>query len=207
MLTASVEFMSGAVERTGRALVGDDDVSLMTAVSGGNRQALGRLYDRYAPLLLGVGVRLLGQRREAEDLVHDVFLEVWRNASAYDVGRGSVRTWILMRLRSRALDRLKSVTHTRVSSLEETAAHEPSAAGAGEGHEDPSLAADRTRVRRALSLLPAEQRAVLELAYFEGLSSQEIASRVGVPVGTVKSRVAAAMTKLRAELLPAGGLL
>lgn len=204
MLTASVECMSGAVSRSGRASA-DDDVSLVVAIAGGDRPALARLYDRYAPLLLGVGVRLLGQRREAEDLVHDVFLEVWRSADDYDTGRGSVRTWILMRLRSRALDRLKSASHTRVSSLEEAPDKEPPASAVAD--EDPSLAADRTRVRRALSLLPTEQRAVLELAYFEGLSSQEIATRIGIPIGTVKSRSAAAMMKLRAELLPAGGLL
>lgn len=192
--------MSGVVERSDRLHPGDEDATLMTAVAGGDKGCLARLYDRYASVLMAVGVRMLGQRREAEDLLHDVFLEVWRQAGDYDPARGSVRTWILMRMRSRALDRLKSAAHSRSTSLDEAPVHE-----APQGGDDPTLAADRSRVRRALTSLPDEQRSVLELAYFEGLSSQEIATRVGVPVGTVKSRVAAGMTKLRAVLLPAGG--
>jgi RNA polymerase sigma-70 factor (ECF subfamily) len=177
----------------------DDDTALMVSVAGGDKDGLARLYDRYAPLLTAVAIRMLGSRREAEDLVHDVFLEVWRQSGDYDAARGTVRTWILMRMRSRALDRRKSVHNSRVDALDERHVVESVV------DEDATLAADRGRVRRALAGLPDEQRAVLQLAYFEGLSSQEIAERVGIPVGTVKSRVAAAMARLRAELLPGGG--
>lgn len=167
----------------------------MTAIAGGDRDALGRLYDRYAGMLVAIAERLLGGAREAPDLVHDVLLEVWRQAGDYDATRGSVKSWILLRLRSRAADRRKAPSSSRVVGLADTNVTESAATG-----EDPSLAPDREKVRRALAELPADQRAVLELGYFEGLSSSEIAARLAVPIGTVKSRVAAAIGKLRAGL-------
>ncbi len=173
----------------------EEDGEIILKVSNGDRPALGRLYDRYASLLLAVGRRIVGDAREAEDLVHDVFLEVWRSAGDYDAARGSVRAWILMRLRSRALDRKKSPRVTRQIALTEEAAASLVAVS-----DDPQLAPDRARVRRALAELPPEQRAVLELGYYEGLSSSEIATRVEAPIGTVKSRVAAGLAKLRAGL-------
>jgi RNA polymerase sigma-70 factor (ECF subfamily) len=175
---------------------GGEDRKLVTRVAGGDNHALGALYDRYAPHMLALARRMLGDAREAEDLIHDVFLEVWRQAADYDAARGSVRAWIVMRLRSRALDRLKAPRVARSVPLEGARVDEPVVV------EDPALAPDRAAVRRALAELPAEQRAVLELGYFEGLSSAEIADRVSVPIGTVKSRVAAGMAKLRAGLVP-----
>jgi RNA polymerase sigma-70 factor (ECF subfamily) len=174
------------------------DEALVRALAGGDREALGRLYDRYAALLIGVGYQILGNRREAEDLLHDVFLEAWRQAGQYDPGRGSVRAWLVMRTRSRALDRRKSAGFSRQVPLE--LGRLDAAASAGTAHHDPALAADCVRLRRALAALPGEQRAVLELSYFEGLSAADIAERVGVPIGTVKSRTAAALAKLRASL-------
>ena len=171
-----------------------DDRALVARVAGGDQTALGRLYDRYVATLLALARRMLGDAREAEDLVHDLFLEVWRQAGDYDGARGSVRAWILMRLRSRALDRRKSPRLARRSSLDDA----PIASL--ESADDPSIAADRSRVRRALGGLPGEQRLVLELSYFEGLSSSEIAERETLPLGTVKSRLAAGMHKLRAAL-------
>jgi RNA polymerase sigma-70 factor (ECF subfamily) len=142
---------------------------------------------------MAVGQRILGDRREAEDVLHDVFLEVWRAAADYDEERGSVRAWLVMRMRSRALDRRKAAGFARVVPLEERS--DSTRAG-----DDPSVQPDRERVKRALAELPADQRQVLELGYFEGLSSTEIAARTDTPVGTVKSRVAAALGKLRAVL-------
>jgi RNA polymerase sigma-70 factor (ECF subfamily) len=169
------------------------DAALVRGIARGDRDALARLYDRYAGILMAVGQRILHERREAEDLLHDVFLEVWRQAADYDAERGTVRAWLLLRMRSRALDRRKSAGYARVISLEERRAPEE---GRVPG-EDPLLSPDREAVRRALAELPADQRQVLELGYFEGLSSSEIATRIDVPIGTVKSRVAAALTKLR----------
>ena len=88
--------MSSAAERANRLVTNEEDVTLMTAVAGGDRECLGRLYDRYAPVLIAVGIKMLGNRREAEDLVHDVFLEVWRQSGDYDESRGSVRTSLLI---------------------------------------------------------------------------------------------------------------
>jgi RNA polymerase sigma-70 factor, ECF subfamily len=173
-----------------------EDAQLVAAMCNGNRDALATLYDRYATLLLAVAMRILADRRESEDLVHDVMLEVWRHAADYDTSRGTVRAWILIRLRSRALDRKKSVGATRVVAVDPERLHEQRDMTA----EDPAFGPDRTAVRRALEALPEEQRTVLELGYFEGLSSSEIAERIDAPIGTVKSRVAAALAKLRAGL-------
>lgn len=176
--------------------VGDyiDDAGLIAAMHAGERQALASLYDRYASLLLSVAARMLGDRREAEDLVHDVMLEAWRQCGDYAPARGTVRSWLLVRLRSRAIDRRKSVGVSRVSVVD------PERLKERPDDVDVSLGPDHARVRSALAALPEEQREVLELGYFEGLSSSEIATRIAVPLGTVKSRVAAGLAKLRAGL-------
>ncbi|MBI2394661.1 MAG: sigma-70 family RNA polymerase sigma factor [Deltaproteobacteria bacterium] len=168
----------------------EDDAHLVSAMGEGDRDALARLYDRHAPALRVKAARLLGDRRDAEDLVHDVMLEVHRHASDYDDARGSVRAWMLTRLRSRALDRLKRAT--RVTSVDPARLFEVPC------DEDASASADRSRVLRALAALPDAQRVVLELTYFDGCSSSEIAARVAAPIGTVKSRVAAGLARLRA---------
>lgn len=183
------------VEATRSGLdVESDDRELVRRVAGGDRNALGLLYDRYAPIVLALGQKILRSRREAEDLLQDVFLEVWRQAGDYEPSRGSVRTWIVLRARSRALDRCRSAW-SRVVPIEDTQER------GDEGAVDPMLQADHERLRRVLVTLPEEQQKVLELGYFEGLSSSEIAERLGVPLGTVKSRVAAALAKLRAVLV------
>jgi RNA polymerase sigma-70 factor, ECF subfamily len=173
-----------------------DDCSLVAAMARGDRLALAALYDLYAPILVALVRRILGSRQEAEDVVHDVFLESWRRAADYDQTRGSVRTWLALRARSRALDRKKSAAVQRTVSSDHGAAIAPAAA------EDTSNAPDCARLRRALIALPVEQRTVLLLGYFEGMSSSEIADTVGVPIGTVKSRVAAALARLRAAIAP-----
>lgn len=172
-----------------------DDVTLMDEAGRGEVDALSTLYDRYSELCLGAAVKMLGDRGRAEDLVHDVFMEVWRHAATYDRTRGTVRTWILVRLRSRALDKLRSASVRREITVEDATPAEPMPAA-----EDPSLSPDRAAVVRALSELPNEQRQVLELAYFHGLSSSEIAEQMGSPLGTVKSRTAAGLAKLRAAM-------
>lgn len=172
----------------------DPDVELVIAVARGERAALGTLYDKYATFLMSLAMRIVRDRREAEDLLHDVFLEVWRSAVDYDPARGRVRTWLAIRMRSRALDRQKSARVSRQSGddsvLERVAV---------EGGVD--LGPDQARVRTALGSLSPDQRRVVELAYFEGQSCSEIAGALSVPIGTVKSRMAAAMAKLRTELL------
>ncbi|MCA9694723.1 MAG: sigma-70 family RNA polymerase sigma factor [Polyangiaceae bacterium] len=170
------------------------------AVAEGDREALGRLYDRHAPVLLALAQRILKNQRESEDLLHDVFVEAWRRAGDYDPQRGSVATWLRLRMRSRALDRVRSARLARQESFEGGTAVDFTA----EASQSPEEAANGAFLQSALDALPVDQRDVVVLGYFEGLSSSEIAARVGVPLGTVKSRAAAAMAKLRASLLPGG---
>jgi RNA polymerase sigma-70 factor (ECF subfamily) len=168
----------------------DDDVELVRGIAAGDRAALAALYDRYAPILLGMAVRIVRDRREAEDLLHDVFLEVWRSARDYDLARGRVRTWLVVRMRSRALDVLKSARVSRRGGDPELLDRLVAEPEAGESP-------DRQRVRGVLAELTGEQRQVLELAYFDGQSCSEIAAHLRIPIGTVKSRLAAGLGKLR----------
>ncbi len=169
------------------------DIDVLRSLASGDKQALAVLYDRHAGMMLALGLRIIGVRREAEDLLHDVYLEAWRHAGDYDPRRGSVKTWLLMRMRSRCLDRVRSHGFSRV----ETLASEPARGGSAERAE---RRIDGARARALLESLPPSQREVLELGYFEGLSFSEIATQLDIPIGTVKSRVSAAMTKLREDL-------
>ena len=171
------------------------DAHLVAAMAGGDQGAIEALYDRHAGLMMGVALRMLKERSLAEDLVHDVFLEAWRAADSFDGERGSVKTWLMVRLRSRALDRLRSASVTRRVDTGGERLPEPEQAP----HIDTG-GLDRERVRDALLQLPEAQRAVVELAYYRGLSSTEVAQVLGLPVGTVKSRTAAAFRVLRATL-------
>jgi RNA polymerase sigma-70 factor (ECF subfamily) len=178
------------------------DEALVRAISSGDTLALSELYDRHAPLMLGLARRIVGGKPEAEDIVHDVFVEAWRRAADYDEGRGSVKAWLLLRTRSRAIDFRKSAGVARTVPTGDSAW----LASLVDPRADDSEAPDRARVRRMLSELNVEQQEVLALGYFEGLSSTEIAAKVGIPVGTVKSRVAAALSALRQALADQPGV-
>ena len=173
----------------------DDDTNLVRAVARGEKSALSGLYDRYSGQMLALGIRMLGGRSEAEDLLHDVFLEVWKRAGDYDPARGSVRAWLCLRMRSRALDRKKSPRVARAVAWDDARANETEAPSV-----DPGLRMERERVRRALAALSTEQRDVVELCYFNGLSTAEAAERLQCPVGTVKSRLSSARDRLRGAL-------
>jgi RNA polymerase sigma-70 factor (ECF subfamily) len=170
-----------------------DDVAVVAAMARGKAEALGELYNRFAPIMLPLAERITGTAAAAEDVVHDVFLEAWRHAADYDASRGSVRAWLLLRTRSRSLDLRKSAAVARSVPIADDAWLGEIAGAADDCLGGP----DQAKMRRALGGLPREQREVLLLGYFEGLSSSEIAGRVGIPVGTVKSRVAAALSALR----------
>jgi RNA polymerase sigma-70 factor (ECF subfamily) len=172
------------------------DEALIIALSRGDRTALAELYDRYSQSMLAVARRFLGNERESEDLVHDVFLEMWKRADSYDRARGAVRTWIMLRLRSRALDRMKAASQSRTSLTDPSDMPEPTVGKDG----DVASPAHRTQLVAGFASLSNEQRIVLELAYFEGLSSSEIATQLGIPLGTVKSRTASALQLLREGL-------
>jgi len=179
----------------------DHDVELLKAVAAKNEAALGQLYDRYRLILFGVLMRILNNREEAEDVLQEVFLQVWRRAADFDENRGKPFTWLVTLARSRGIDRLRSL-----ASRERVAT-----AGANEASDEVSDAAtdairaeQRGVVNDALSQLPEDQKRPLMLAYFEGLTQTEIAYKLGAPLGTVKTRMRSGMTKLR-ELLSARG--
>jgi RNA polymerase sigma-70 factor, ECF subfamily len=177
----------------------DDDERLVHAAGAGDRDALGMLYDRFAPSMLAVAHRILGARREAEDVVQDVFLEAWHRARYYDRARGTVRTWLMLRLRSRALDRLRARRRTDGVSLDEVGSlSQPRA------QDELAMALDGQVLHRALHALPDDQRTVLELGYFSGFTCAEIATRLELPIGTVKSRMSRAVAQLREQLLAGG---
>jgi RNA polymerase sigma-70 factor (ECF subfamily) len=138
--------------------------------------------------------RVLGNLQEAEDVLHEVFLEVWERAADYDPSRGSVRAWLVMRARSRGLDRRRALGRVRsVGAVNDDDTNRYLASSQ-------PAPADSISVRRALSSLSPELQRLLELGYFEGMSSAEIAAHERLAVGTVKSRVARALAELRAAI-------
>jgi RNA polymerase sigma-70 factor (ECF subfamily) len=182
-----------------------DDVARLADVAAGEPAALGALYDRHVRAVYSMALRVLRDEADAEDVVQEVFAQVWRQATRYDRTRGTVAAWMLTMARSRAIDRLRARrarpdAHTAVDTVERPApAADPADAIAAER--------DAERVRLALDALPALQRLALELAYFEGLTQSEIASRLEEPLGTVKTRIRLGLIKLRDALTgsPAGG--
>ena len=183
----------------------DDDDALLTRVASGDEHALGGLYDRWSPLVFSVCVHILGDDDEAEEAVEETFWQAWRQAERYDVTRGAVATWLTTIARSRALDRLRASRRRQeetMSHLSETkrAAVDATTRRGDDPARNAEVAERRVLVRQALLALPPEQREVLELAYFRGLSQTEIAEHTGQPLGTVKTRVRLAMEKLRDRL-------
>jgi RNA polymerase sigma-70 factor (ECF subfamily) len=166
--------------------------ALLQRLTGGDPAALGEFYDLYAGLVNGLALRILRNTAEAEDVVQEVFVQVWRQAERYDPGRGSAEAWLCTIARSRALDRLRR----RASRREEPGDALP--AGASERPRTEEALA----VREALESLSSDQRSALELAYYEGLTQSEIADRLGQPLGTVKTRIRTAMIRLRDVLEP-----
>ena len=170
---------------------------MLRLIAGGDEDALGALYDRYRLILFGLILRILHSQPEAEDVLQEVFLQVWRKANDFDEARGRPFTWLVTLARSRAIDRLRSS-----GARERTATEAARAVTEGVSDaEDDALKSERGEiVRRALAELPEEQRRVLVLAYFEGLTQSEIAARLNTPLGTVKTRMRSGMMRLR-ELL------
>jgi RNA polymerase sigma-70 factor, ECF subfamily len=169
----------------------------MRAFARRDPRAADELYARFAPRVYGLGMVMLGNAAHAEDLVQDTFVKVWRNAHAYDPSRGSVDTWVLLIARSLAVDLIRrKVLETRILASQETPEVAPDA-GPEEHAENRDLA---DRARRAMESLSPGQRAALELAYFGGKSSTEVAELEGIPVGTAKTRIRTALIKLREAL-------
>ncbi len=174
----------------------DYDRALLAAITKDDRNALAELYDRHATVMMGIAYRILQNRRDAEDLLHDVFLEAWHKAASYDAKRGTVRSWLITRVRSRAIDRLRSLISARKKAMLQANIESEQI----QSSENISRSPDHAHARRAVTLLSDAQRTVIELLYFEGLSCQEIALRCEIPIGTVKSRLSAALNLLRSTL-------
>ena len=177
------------------------DEECMTRLSGPEVEAaLSALYDRYARTVYGVGLKILGDRTLAEELVQDVFLKVWRSSRTFDSSRSSFSTWLYRVTRSAAIDLYRK----RASRVRQVPDGAPHIAAARDSSAGPQEVVDESwlswRVSRALEALDAPHREVIELAYFGGLSQREVSERTGVPLGTVKTRTASAFRRLRREL-------
>jgi RNA polymerase sigma-70 factor (ECF subfamily) len=180
---------------------GETDRALIARVVARDADALASLYDTYAARLLGLAARILGDTGEAEEVLQEVFLFVWRAAATFDSARGSVLAWLLVATRSRAIDRLRTrrpaarAGLTRVDRV-------PDSPDPRDVEADSATREWETLCRAAISELPPEQRLALELAYFEGLTHQEISQKTSTPLGTVKTRVRLGLMKLKDRIRP-----
>lgn len=181
---------------------GLDDAALMQRIRARDEEALGALYDRYAPLLFSLALQMCRQEWLAEEVLQDVFVSVWRAAASWQPERGSLRLWLVVMTRRKAIDALRAQGRTPLPLLDATARDETEPADVADVLEDRIVARE---VRVALERLPAKYRDILEAAYFSGLTQREIAERFGLPHGTVKSRLRLAVERL-ARLLRARGI-
>ena len=172
------------------------DEELLLAVRAGDVAAFEQLYDRYQVLAMALAHRLLGARPDAEETVMDAFLAVWRRADTFQPGRGCVRAWLCALVRNRAIDRLRARGPAAVEGGLEAVA-ELADARRPDPAEAACRASEQEQVRAALAALPPEQRRIVELAYFAGYTQREIADAVGIPLGTVKSRLRLALEHLK----------
>jgi RNA polymerase sigma-70 factor (ECF subfamily) len=174
------------------------DRAALGRISGGELAALEELYDRYKTMAYSIAYRITNDATLAEDVVQDAFLGAWRNAARYLEGRGSVKTWLLSIVHHRAIDAIRRRRPT--SELPEIDAGLPEALTLPDVWGEVSANLDAESVRRALVALSDVQREALELAYFGGLTQQEIAERTGTPLGTVKSRMRLGLLAMRRSL-------
>lgn len=169
------------------------DQVLLDGLVRGDAAALGKLYDLFAPKAYAIACRVLAEPHDAEEVVQEAFLDLWRHATRYDPRRASVLGWLITLTRTRAIDRLRSLQ------ARERASEKLSTQPTGSAP-DPELAAAMAQsaelMKALIAELPKEQRESIELAYWEGLSQSDIAARTGAPLGTVKTRMRLAMTKL-----------
>ncbi len=178
------------------------DRAVLARMARGDQSALAELYDRRARLVYSLALRILQNDADAEDIVQEVFAQVWAQAGRYEADRGAVAAWMLTMARSRAIDRLR-VKRARLETGGQAHAAEQVADTAPAQDLQLLSTEEIAQLRAALNELPAAQRTTLELAYYEGLSHAEIAARLSEPLGTVKTRIRQAVIKLRESLLKA----
>jgi RNA polymerase sigma-70 factor (ECF subfamily) len=183
----------------------NDDHIILDGLLTGDELALARLYDRYVHLVHSLAIRIVHDADEAEDVVEDTFWQAWRTAARFDARRGSLSGWLMMIARSRALDRIRVRARSPVlvssAAVASAAAKQSVDAPSSPSPFDEAVSRERREtVARCLDSLPNEQREVIQLAFYGGLSQSEIAARTGEPLGTIKTRVRLAMNKLRDHL-------
>jgi RNA polymerase sigma-70 factor, ECF subfamily len=168
------------------------DSALLRRMVEGDETALAVLYDRYSGLVFSVAKRILGDRGAAEEILQDIFYQAWRTASSFDSSRGSLAGWLLVAARNRAIDQLR-----RRHGITPSPIREDSIAFALNLEDSATQNVMLSKVRKTFAELPEAQRTALELAYFEGLTHREIAERTGEPLGTIKTRLRAALGSLK----------
>jgi RNA polymerase sigma-70 factor (ECF subfamily) len=166
------------------------DVSLVWAIRSGDESAMATLYDRYSSIVYAVALRVLGDTGAAEDVLQEVFMQLWRNPGVFDSSRGNLGAWLGVVGRNRAIDTLRE-RRPETDIADVVVSVEPDMAG------DAERARAMEKVRGALGSMPAEQRSALEMAYFGGLTHTEIAAKTGEPLGTIKTRIRAGLQALR----------
>jgi RNA polymerase sigma-70 factor, ECF subfamily len=177
----------------------EPDAVLMAAFAAHDERAAAVLYDRFSSRIYGLGIVMLGNDQAAQDLVQDTFVKVWRNAQRFDPSRGRLETWVLLVGRSLAIDALRRRVLEQRSLR---ALGEPNEADPAPGPDDRAVVGDMAeRARRAMAHLSPEQRAAIDLSYFGGRTSAEVAELEGVPQGTVKTRIRAALLHLRDDMV------
>jgi RNA polymerase sigma-70 factor (ECF subfamily) len=170
-------------------------VRLIQQTANGDHEAFSQLYDRFCSLVFTLAMRMLRARSDAEDLLQEVFVQIWRQAENYTEERGSPEAWIINMARSRAIDKIRSIRRTEKSFV---LTDDPARAQTSESVQSPAGESEvRLSMTSALANLPENQRRVLELAYFDGLTQSEIADRLGEPLGTVKTRMRSGIQRLR----------
>jgi RNA polymerase sigma-70 factor (ECF subfamily) len=181
------------------------DAALIERIRGGDRTAFVGFYDRYSPLLFSVAARVLGDRKEAEDVLQEVMLVIWNRSGDYDPALGTLSSWGVALTRNKALDRLRARTR-RLRLIEEAAilAEDPDGTSQPSANEILHGRERAEMLREAMKSLPSEQRLAIELAFFTGLSQSDIATRLQQPLGTIKARIRRGMLRLREQL---GGVL
>ena len=181
------------------AEAGSETSTLIARIAAGDRDAFSRFYDLLAPTAFGLIRRVLRDPEAAAEVLQEVFWQVWREAPQYDPKRGSPEAWLVMRAKTRAIDRLRSMRRrdrTFVAPVDESVAR-----SSEEPAENPAVVAeDRSLIQTALAQLPEPQRRVIEMAFFEGLTQSEIAIRLREPLGTVKTRARLGLERLRGAL-------
>jgi len=172
-----------------------EPISLIQQIAMQNRDAFGQFYDHYSPLVYSLALRMLKVQSDAEDLLQEVFVQIWRQAQSYSAERGSPEAWIVNIARSRAIDKIRSIRRMEKSFV---LTGDPASAESSDNVETSAVASEfRLTMNSALANLPESQRRVLELAYFDGLTQSEIADRLAEPLGTIKTRMRSGIHRLR----------